>query len=179
MGGEGVDVAGCEVGDGVVDADVGVDGGEALGGGEGLGRCGVGVELGVEALALEVGGFDDVAVDEGEAANAGTGEEVGGDAAERAQADDAGVGGEEALLRIGAKVGEDGLSRVPVGAGHDERVRCGAGGQEARRRRSKRGRSNLTVGMRRSMPSRTARRMVETAKSRYHFRSAGMTYQGA
>ena len=77
MGGgeELVDVGGDQVGDVRVDGDGGVEEGDLAAGGFGFGEGLEGVGLVEEDLALEVGGFDEVTVDEGEGSDAGAGEE--------------------------------------------------------------------------------------------------------
>jgi hypothetical protein len=72
-----VDVGGDEIGDVGVDGDRGVEESNLAAGGFGLGEGFAGVGLVEEDLTLEVGGFDEVAVDEGEGADAGAGEEGG------------------------------------------------------------------------------------------------------
>ncbi len=70
-----VDVGGNEVGDEGVDGDGRVEEGDLAAGGFGFGEREEGVGLVEEDLALEVGGLDEVAVDEGEGSDAGAGEE--------------------------------------------------------------------------------------------------------
>ena len=79
-----------------------------------LGRHSQGVGLVEENLALEVGGLDEVAVDEGEGADAGAGEQRGGGSARGSAADDGDVGGGESLLAGGADAGEENLAGVAV-----------------------------------------------------------------
>src|SRR5207302_219600 len=67
-----VDVGGDEVGDVGMDGDGGVEEGNLAAGGFGLGEGVAGVGLVEENLALEVGGFDEVAVDESKGTDAGT-----------------------------------------------------------------------------------------------------------
>ena len=86
------DVGGGEVGDAGMDRDGGVEAGDVAAGGFGLGQGVAGVGLVEEDLALEVGGFDEVAVDEGEGADAGAGEERGGGRSGGSAADDGDVG---------------------------------------------------------------------------------------
>jgi len=66
-------VLGDEVGDVRVEVDAGVDAGEVAAGGFGLGKGGACVVFVEEHLALEVGGLDEIAVDEGEVSDAGAG----------------------------------------------------------------------------------------------------------
>ena len=112
-------VGGGEVGDVGVDGDVGVGGVEPRFGGDRLGDAIDRVLVGEEGLAVEVGAFDEVAVDDGELPDAGTGEEVGADAAERSDADDEGVGRGELGLSFGSDGAGAGLAGVAfvVGVG--------------------------------------------------------------
>jgi hypothetical protein len=70
-----VDVRGDEVADVGLDGDGGVEEGDLAAGGFGFGEGVAGVGFVKEDLALEVGGFDEVTVDEGEGADAGASEE--------------------------------------------------------------------------------------------------------
>ena len=69
-----VDVGGDEVGDVGMDSDGGVEESDLAAGGFGFREGFAGVCFVEEDLALEVGGFDEVAVDEGESADAGAGQ---------------------------------------------------------------------------------------------------------
>ncbi len=109
-----VDVGGDEVGDVGVDGDGGVEEGDLAAGGFGFGEGFAGVGLVEEDLALEVGGFDEVAVDEGEGADAGAGEEGGGGGSGGSDADDGDVGGGEELLAGGSDAGKEDLAGVAV-----------------------------------------------------------------
>ena len=71
-----------------VDGDAGVELGDVAAGGLGFGQAFERVGLVEEDLALEVGGFDEVAVDEGEGADAGAGEQRGGGCSHGSAADD-------------------------------------------------------------------------------------------
>ncbi len=93
-----VDVGGDEVGDLRVDGDGGVEEGNFAARGLGFGKAVAGIGFVEENLALEIGGFDEVAVDEGEGADAGTGEERGGGGSGGSDADDGDVRGGEELL---------------------------------------------------------------------------------
>ena len=108
------DVGGDEVGDVGVDGDGGVEEGDVAAGGLGLGERLEGVGLVEEDLALEVGGLDEVAVDEGEGADAGAGEQRGGGSSGGTAADDGDVGGGELLLARGADAGKENLAGVAV-----------------------------------------------------------------
>ena len=114
-GEEGGGVLGDQVGDVGVDADAGVDAGEVAAGGFGFGEGGAGVVFVEEHLALEVGGFYEVAVDEGKAADASAGEEAGGGGSGGADSDDGDVGAGEELLAGRADGGEEDLAGVAVG----------------------------------------------------------------
>ncbi len=103
-----------EVGDVGVDVDAGVDAGEVAAGGFGFGEGGAGVVFVEEHLALEVGGLDEVAIDEGEAADAGAGEEAGGGGSGGSDADDGDVGSSKKLLAGFADGGEEDLAGVSV-----------------------------------------------------------------
>lgn len=126
-----------EVGDVGVDVDGGVDAGEVEAGGFGFGEGGAGVGFVEEHLALEVGGLDEVAVDEGEAADAGAGEEAGGGGPGGSDADDGDVGAGEKLLAGGADGGEEDLAGIAVliGDGRGGWVCVGGGGVGGGRRR--------------------------------------------
>jgi hypothetical protein len=106
------DVGWDEVGDVGGDADGAVDAGEVEAGGFGFGEVGVGVGLVEEDLALEVGGLDEVAVDEGEVADAGAGEQAGGGGSGGPDADDGDVGVGEEVLAALADAGEEDLAGV-------------------------------------------------------------------
>ena len=112
-GGEEVgDVGGDEIGDVGGEGDGGVGGEEFAAGGFGLGQGVAGVLLVEEDLSLEVGGLDEVAVDEGEVADAGAGEQRGGGGTGGANADDGDVGAGEGLLAAVADAGKEDLAGV-------------------------------------------------------------------
>ncbi len=81
-------VGGGEVANEGIDGDFGVDVREAGSGGLGFGEGLTGVIFGEEGLALEIGPLDQVAVEDGEVADASSCELVGSGAAEGADADD-------------------------------------------------------------------------------------------
>lgn len=110
---EGLGVCACQVCGVGVDGDCRVDRGEALRRSFGFGQVDIG--FAEEGLALEVGFFDDVAVDDGDGADACAGEEVCGDAAKCANARDCSVGCAKFQLAFTAYAGQDGLACV---AGH-------------------------------------------------------------
>ncbi len=109
-----VDVGGDEVVDAGVDRDGGVEESDFAAGGFGFGEGFAGVGLVEEDLTLEVGGFDEVAVDEGESADAGTGEEGGGGGSGGSDADDGNVGGAKEMLAGGPDAGEEDLTGVAI-----------------------------------------------------------------
>ena len=104
------------------DLDGGVGGEEFTAGGFGFGEGVAGVLLVEEDLALEVGGLDEVAVDEDKVADAGAGEERGGGGPGGADADDGDTGAGEGLLAGVADAGEEDLAGVTVQAGVGGRV---------------------------------------------------------
>ena len=116
MGGakELVNVGGDKIGDVGVDGDGGVEERDLAAGGFGLGEGLEGVGLVEEDLALEVGGLDEVAVDEGEGADAGSGEERGCCCSGGSAADDGDVRGGELALALGSDAGEEDLTGVAV-----------------------------------------------------------------
>ena len=96
------------------DFDGGVDAGEVEACGFGFGKGGACVGFVEEHLALEVGGLDEVAIDEGEMADAGAGEEAGGCCSCGADADDGDVGVGEELLAGVADAGKEDLAGVAI-----------------------------------------------------------------
>jgi hypothetical protein len=113
---------GDEVGDVGGDGEVGVDGGEFAAGGFGFGEGVAGVGFVVEHLSLEVGLFDEVAIDEGEVADAGAGEQGCGGGSGGSAADDGDVGLGEPLLAFGADAGEEDLAGVAARGGDVGRI---------------------------------------------------------
>ena len=112
------DVGGDEIGYAGVDRDGGVEEGYLAAGCFGFGEGVAGVGLVEEDLALEVGGFDEVAVNEAESADAGAGEERGSGGSGGSDADDGDVGVGQQRLACGADAGEEDLARVAVLIGH-------------------------------------------------------------
>ncbi len=97
-----------------------------------MAACGLGLGEGVacvgfveEGLALEVGGLDEVAVDEGERADTGAREQRCGGRSHGPAADDGDVRGGETLLAEGADAGEEDLAGVTVGVGDGRRLSLG------------------------------------------------------
>ena len=76
-GQEFVNVGGDQIGDAGMDSNRGVEEGDLAAGGFGFGEGVAGVGFVEENLALEVGRFDEVTVDEGEGADAGAGKKRG------------------------------------------------------------------------------------------------------
>ena len=118
-----------------MDGDAGVEPGDVAAGGFGLGQAFAGVGLVEEDLALQVGGLDEVAVDEGEGADAGAGEQRGGGRAHGAAADDGDVSLGEALLAGGADAGKEDLAGVAVGVGDGAGMVCAGRGRRPGRAR--------------------------------------------
>jgi len=116
MGGgeELVDVGWDEVRDVRVDRDGGVEEGDLATGSFGFWEGFAGVGLVEEDLALEVGGFDEVAVDEGEGADASAGEQGGGGGSGGSDADDGDVGRGEEMLTGGSNAREENLAGVAI-----------------------------------------------------------------
>ncbi len=133
-------VLGNQVGDVGVDANAGVDAGEVTAGGFGFGESGAGVVFIEEHLALEVGGFDEVAVDEGEMADSGTGQQARGGCSGGADADDGDMRLAEKLLSSLADAGEEDLAGVAflIGDGAGDGVCAGGGGAGGGKRRHNR-----------------------------------------
>jgi hypothetical protein len=104
-----LNVAEVEVGDNGFDVDFGVDSTEAAVGGDGFGELLVGVVFVEEDLALEVGEFDEVAIDDADVSDAGAGEAVSEDAAEGAAAGEQDGAVFEALLSEFADAAEEHL----------------------------------------------------------------------
>lgn len=121
------DVGGGDVAGEGVDGDLRVDAGELEFRGGGFGKGLGGVVFGEEPLALEIGGFNEVAIEDGEVPDAGAGESGGVISAESAAADDGDAGGEEAGLAFGADAGEENLAGIAV-----QRGRLTRGGEERR-----------------------------------------------
>ncbi len=109
-----VDVGGDEVGDVGVDGDGGVEERDFAAGGFSFGEGVACVGLIEEDLALEVGGFDEVAIDEGEGSDASAGEEGCGGGSGGPYADDGDVSSGEELLAGGADAGKEDLTGVAV-----------------------------------------------------------------
>ncbi len=110
-----VDVCGDEVGDMGQDVDVAVEELDLAACGFGFGEGVEGVLLVKEDLALEVGGFDEVAVDERKGPDAGAGEQRGRGCAGGADADDGDPAGGEAFLTGATDSREEDLPGVAIG----------------------------------------------------------------
>jgi hypothetical protein len=101
-----VDVGGNYVRDVGVDDDGGVEESDLAEGGFGLRERLEGVGLVEENLALQVGGFYEVAVNEGKGADARAGEEGSRGSSSSSDADDGDVGGSELLLTCDSDTGK-------------------------------------------------------------------------
>src|SRR6185437_10501846 len=119
---QGVDVVRNQVGYVCMDLDVGIETGDLAAGGLGFGGGGGGIGFVEEHLGLQVAFFDEIAVDEDEGADTGTGEQGGGSGASGSAADQSDGGGGEALLTRFADGREENLARVAV------RIRCSNAG---------------------------------------------------
>ncbi len=106
-----------------MDGDAGVELGDVAAGCLGLGQRFQGVGLVKEDLALEVGGLDEVAVDEGEGTNTGAGKQRCGGCAHGPAADDGDMGGGQPLLALLANAGEEDLAGIAVGVGDGQGFR--------------------------------------------------------
>ena len=127
-----MDVGGDEVGNVGVHGDRGVEEGDLAARGFSFREGFAGIGFIEEDLSLEVGGFDEVSVDESESADAGAGEERGCRGSGGSDADDGDMGVGEVLLTGGADAGEEDLTGVAVMIGDEIRagggVDLGAGG---------------------------------------------------
>jgi hypothetical protein len=110
-----VDVGGDEIGDVGVNEDFRVEGGDFAAGGFGFGQGLAGVGLIKEDLALQVALFDEVAVNDGEAADAGAGEQGGGGGSGGSAAGYGDVRLGEQKLAVGTDSGEDNLALIAFG----------------------------------------------------------------
>ena len=113
-GEEFVDVGRNEVGDVGMDDDGRVKESDLAASGFGFGEGLEGVGLVEKDLALEVGGFDEVAVDKSESADTGAGEQRGCGGSGGSATDDGDVGCGKHLLSGGADSGEEDLTGVSV-----------------------------------------------------------------
>ena len=97
-----------------VDGYGGVEQSDLQAGGFGFGKAFPGVGLVKQDLTLEVGGFDEVSVDEGEGADASAGEQGGSGGSGGSNPDDGYVGGGEELLTGVADAGKENLAGVTI-----------------------------------------------------------------
>jgi hypothetical protein len=109
-----VDVGGDQIGDVGVDCDGGVEESDLAASGLGLRQGVAGVSLVEEDLALQVGGFHEVTIDEGEGADTGSSQERCGGSSCGSNANDGDVGVREELLASLADSGEENLPGVAV-----------------------------------------------------------------
>ena len=121
-----MDVGGDEVGNVGVHGDRGVEEGDLAARGFSFREGFAGIGFIEEDLSLEVGGFDEVSVDESESADAGAGEERGCRGSGGSDAYDGNVGGGEKGLAGFADAGEEDLTGVAVVVG-DGGARGGGG----------------------------------------------------
>jgi len=112
--GELQDVFGRDVGDDGFEAAGRIDACEFVCGGDGFGELGAEVVFIEEDLTLEVGEFDEVAVNESDVSNACADEGFGEDGAERADATDENAGVQEALLSCRADPVKEDLAAVAI-----------------------------------------------------------------
>ncbi len=102
----------AKVGDDGVDLDLGIDFGQAVAGSLGFGTLVLRIGIGEEGLAVEVGSFDEIAVDEGDFADTCAGEEIGRRAPQSAAPDDHRVGIGESILGGLVPEGERELAEI-------------------------------------------------------------------
>lgn len=115
FGEQGMDIAWGEVGNMCADSDILIEERNFTAGGLGLGKCLAGIVLVEEDLTLKIAFLDKVAVDEGEGADAGAGEQSGGGGAGGSHADEGDVSGGEFLLAGIADGGKEYLAGVSPG----------------------------------------------------------------
>ena len=92
-----------EIGYDSLDGNGGIDGFELALGGDGFGEGVAGVIFIEQGLALEIGGLDEIAIEDANAADAGADQEAGAGCANGSAADDDGAGSEKALLALEAE----------------------------------------------------------------------------
>ena len=109
-----VDVRGDEICDVRTDGYGGVEESDLATGRFGLGEGLEGIGFVEEDLALEVGGLDEIAVDEGEGSDSGAREQGSGCCSGGTASDDSDVRGGEYVLAGGADSGEEYLTGVAV-----------------------------------------------------------------
>jgi hypothetical protein len=90
----------AEIGDQAFNGNGGVDGVEFAFSGDGFGESVASVGFVEERLTLKIGRLDEIAINDSNAANAGTDEKICGGRADGAAADDGGAGGEQTLLAL-------------------------------------------------------------------------------
>ncbi len=115
LGEQGVDVVGYEVGDMRADLDIAVETCDLSAGGLGLWSGGGGIGFVKENLALQVALLDEVAVDEDEGADTGSGKQRGRGCAGGSAADDGDCGAGKALLSFMTDGRKEHLARVALG----------------------------------------------------------------
>jgi hypothetical protein len=103
-------VAGCEIGDNPFDTHAAVDGAQPALGGDGFGERFTSIGFIEKGLALEVRGFDEIAVNDAERSDPRADQEVCKRGAKRAAADEYGSRSQEAALAFFADAGEKNLA---------------------------------------------------------------------
>lgn len=117
--GEAQNIFGGDVGDDGFDADGGVDAGEFIRGGDGLGELGAEVFFVEEDLALEVGDFDEIAIDESDESDSRADERFGEMGAEGADTTDEDAGVPEFFLSFESEAVKEDLAAVAGEVGGD------------------------------------------------------------
>jgi hypothetical protein len=92
-----------EVGDDTFDRNGGIDGFELAFGGDRFGEGVAGVIFIEQGLALEIGRFDEIAIEDANATDAGADQEAGRGCTDGSAANDYGAGGQEPPLALEAK----------------------------------------------------------------------------
>src|SRR5262249_25751335 len=106
-------VAGVEIGDDTFDGDRGVEGAELALSGDGLGQRVAGVGFVEKNLTLQIRRFDEVTVEDADAAYARSDEHSGGRSADGAASNNYQRRVEQSLLALGPEGGEEHLARIP------------------------------------------------------------------
>ncbi len=108
-----MDIAGNQVGDTGMDLDRTVEERDFAPGGFGLGQGRERIGFIEEHLALQVALFDEIAIDQGESADAGTGEQTGGRSPSGSATGYGDVGRCQPSLAFFADSGEEHLTGIP------------------------------------------------------------------
>lgn len=110
-----VDIAWGEVGDMGFHLNLAIEERNFAASGLGLGQGFAGVSLIKENLALEIAFFDKIAINQGEAADAGAGQQAGGGGSGSSDPDEGDMRLSNALLAVGANAGKKDLSGITLG----------------------------------------------------------------